>query len=173
LAEGLWATGNHEARLLAGIICPVETVDEELAEAWVADFDSWDICDLVMDLFCRSDFGWRKAVEWCGRPEEFVRRTGFGMFAWFAVRDKAASNAKFVRTCFPRIRKHAEDERNFVKKAVNWALRNIGKRNRALNAKAIDVARTLADRGNSTARWIGKDALRELTSEKVQARLKA
>ncbi len=171
LAEQLWATGNHEARLLAGFICPVESVDEELAEAWVADFDSWDLCDQVMDLFASSDFGWKKAVEWCGRDEEFVRRTGFAMFAGFAVHDKTAGNTKFIRTCFPQIRKHAGDERNFVKKAVNWALRNIGKRNEVLNAKAIEVARALAERQSASARWIGHDALRELTSEKIQKRL--
>jgi 3-methyladenine DNA glycosylase AlkD len=148
-------------------------VDEGLAEAWVADFDSWDICDQVMDLFAASDFGWKKAVEWCGREQEFVRRTGFGMFAWFAVHDKAACNTKFVRTCLPQIRKHAGDERNFVKKAVNWALRNIGKRNQVLNARAIDVARSLAQRDSAAARWIGRDALRELTCEKVQKRLAA
>lgn len=173
LAEQLWATGNHEARLLAGFICPVDSVDEKLAEAWVADFDSWDICDQVMDLFAASDFGWKKAVEWCGREEEFVRRTGFGMFAWFAVHDRAAGNTKFIRTCLPQIREHACDQRNFVKKAVNWALRNIGKRNQVLNARAIEVACALAGRDSASARWIARDALRELTSEKVQQRLTA
>ena len=172
LAEELWATEIHEARILAGMICPVGEVDEALAERWVAQFDSWDICDQVMDLFAASDIGWQLAVRWCDRPEEFVRRTGFGMFCWFAVYDKTASNTKFVRTCFPKIRKHADDERNFVKKAVNWALRNIGKRNLVLNEKAIALAEKLLADDNKTTRWIGKDALRELTSEKIQKRLR-
>ena len=171
LATALWATGVHEARLLAGYVCPPEDADEALAEAWVADFNTWDLCDQVMDLFCKASFGWKKAVEWTGRPEEFVRRTGFAMFCWFAVHDKGASDAKFVRTCFPLIRRHAADERNFVKKAVNWALRNIGKRNAALHEKAIALAEELAASDNKTERWIGKDALRELKSDPVRKRI--
>ena len=150
----------------------VADVDEALAERWVADFDSWDICDQVMDLFAASDIGWQLAARWCDRPEEFVRRTGFGMFCWFAVHDKGAGNTKFVRTCFPRIRKYADDERNFVKKAVNWALRNVGKRNLVLNEKAIALAERLSSSDNRVTRWIGKDALRELTSERIQKRLR-
>lgn len=171
LAEDLWATGIHEARILAGMVCPVEEADEKLAERWVADFDAWDICDQVMDLFAQAPFGWKIAIQWCDRPEEFVRRTGFGMFCWFAVHDKKASDTKFIRTCFPLIRKHAGDERNFVKKAVNWALRNIGKRNLPLNAKAVTLAEELSASNDKTTRWIGKDALRELTSENVRKRL--
>jgi 3-methyladenine DNA glycosylase AlkD len=171
MAEALWGTGIHEARLLAGMICPPDEADEALAEKWIMDFDSWDICDLVMDLFASTSFGWKIAVEWCHRPEEFVRRTGFGMFCWFAVHDRDASNTKFIRVCFPLIRKYATDDRNFVRKAVNWALRNIGKRNMHLNEKAIGLATGLSESKNKTARWVGKDALKELTSEKVLKRV--
>lgn len=172
LAIELWGTGIHEARLLAGYVCPSEDLTQEIAEKWVADFDSWDLCDQVMDVICEADFGWQKSVEWCDRPQEFVRRTGFAMFCYFAVHDKKADDEKFLSVCFPLIEKHCEDERNFVKKAVNWALRNIGKRNLNLNKEAVKLAESLLERNNKTASWIARDAIRELTSEKILARLK-
>jgi 3-methyladenine DNA glycosylase AlkD len=171
LALALWQTGVHEARILAGIIADPAQVDEALLENWVADFDSWDICDQVSDLFSRSRYGYAKAREWADRPEEFVKRTAFVIMAHLAVYDKAAPDEKLAQF-FPIIAQHADDARNFVKKAVNWALRNIGKRNCALNRRAIAVAEDIRCQDSRPARWIAADALRELTSEKVQKRLK-
>ncbi len=130
------------------------------------------MCDQIAGLFAASALGWEKAVSWCERSEEFVKRTGFAMLCWFAVHDKAASDTTFIDTCLPLIEKHADDERNFVKKTVNWALRNIGKRNLKLNKKASFLAEKLSQAQHKTKKWIGKDALRELRSEKIQKRLK-
>jgi len=140
-------------------------------ENWVANFDSWDICDQVCSsLFDRTPYATRKAVEWCVREEEFVKRAGFVLMACLAVHDKKASNALF-ESFMPHIQKGAIDERNFVKKAVNWSLRQIGKRNQSLNFQAIQTAREIAKLDSRAARWIAADALRELTSDKTQSRL--
>jgi len=185
LALALWATGNHEARLLACFVDDPAAVTEQQTEAWASDFDSWDICDqATTSLFDLTEHAWTKAAAWAKRDEEWVKRGGFALMAGLAVHDKAASDRVFVKL-LPLIERAASDERNFVKKAVNWALRNIGKRNRALNKAAIACAekiRTAAnkcasgdrggDPGARSARWVAADALRELTSEKVQARLK-
>jgi 3-methyladenine DNA glycosylase AlkD len=186
LALALWRTGNHEARLLACFVDDPALVTEPQLEAWAASFDSWDICDqATTSLFDLTPFGWPKAVEWAARSEEWVKRAGFALMAGLAVHDKTAPDKAFL-ALLPVIERGAFDERNFVKKAVNWALRNIGKRNRALNAAAIACAERIRDAANEraagprggdpktrAARWVAADALRELTSEKRQARLKS
>ncbi len=186
LAQALWATGNHEARLLACFIDDPARLSAEQMESWAKDFDSWDICDqATTSLFDLSPLAWPKAKEWAGRDGEWVKRAGFSTLAGLAVHDKAAADRDFERL-FPLIELGAFDERNFVKKAVNWALRNIGKRNRALNSAALACAERIrmeADRRAGgprggdpkarAARWVAADAVRELGSEKVRARLKA
>jgi 3-methyladenine DNA glycosylase AlkD len=172
LAQALWNTEMHEARILASMIDDPKRVCEAQMEAWVKDFNSWDLCDQVCgNLFDKTELAFDKAVEWAGREEEYVKRAGFAIIAWAAFHVKTAPDSVF-EDYFPIIAREATDERNFVKKAVNWALRNIGKRNLALNAKAIEAARDIEQIEDKTAQWIAKDALRELTSEKVQERLK-
>jgi 3-methyladenine DNA glycosylase AlkD len=172
LALALWQSGIHEARLLASMIDDVRQVGEAQMEAWVQDFDSWDICDQVCgNLFDRTLFAYGKAQEWSARSEEFVKRAGFVLMAGLAVHDKQASNTAF-EPFFPILKREACDERNFVKKAVNWALRGLGKRNRSLNRTAIQTAREIQELNCKAARWIAADALRELTSEKIQSKLK-
>ncbi|RPJ74246.1 MAG: DNA alkylation repair protein [Acidobacteria bacterium] len=184
LALALWDTGNHEARLLACFVDDPARVSERQLEAWVRGFDSWDICDqATTSLFDQTPFGWKKAVEWAGRDGEWVKRAGFALMAGLAVHDKAAGDEAFLRL-LPVIERGAFDERNFVRKAVNWALRNIGKRNPALHAAAVACAERIraeanaqagGERGGSpatrAARWVAADALRKLTSAKTRARL--
>ncbi len=186
LALALWATGNHEARLLACFVDDPEAVTGEQLEAWASGFDSWDICDqATTSLFDRTRHAWTKAAEWARRGEEWVKRGGFALMAGLAVHDKKADDDAFLRL-LPLVERGARDERNFVKKAVNWALRNIGKRNRTLNAAAIACAERMAaaaleaaggkrggDAGIRAARWVAADALRELRSEKLQRRFTA
>jgi 3-methyladenine DNA glycosylase AlkD len=172
LAQDLWNTGIHEARLLAVFIDEPKKVSEVQMESWVRDIDSWDVCDLgCSNLFDKTPFAWDKAVEWSEREGEFVKRCGFVLMCSLAVHDKKAEDAKFEKF-FPIIKREATDERNFVRKAVNWALRQIGKRNLPLNKKAIKVAKEIKDIDSKAARYIASDALRELESEKVQERLK-
>lgn len=185
LALELWATGNHEARLLACYVDDPAAVTPDQMESWASDFDSWDICDQAStSLFDLSAHAWPKARSWATRQEPWVKRAGFALMAGLAVHDKTASDQAFLKL-MPLIEKGASDDRNFVKKAVNWALRNIGKRNQALNAAAIACAEKLRDNANKraagerggdaaarAARWVASDALRELTSDKSQARLK-
>jgi 3-methyladenine DNA glycosylase AlkD len=185
LALALWATGNHEARLLACFVDDPALVSDQQFEAWARDFDSWDICDqATTSLFDLTKHAWSKAVKWARRDQEWVKRAGFALMAGLAVHDKSAGNRAFLRL-LPVIERGASDERNFVKKAVNWALRNIGKRNRVLNAAAIACAERIRSAANQraggerggdpaarSARWVANDALRELSSAKVQARLK-
>ena len=184
LALALWRSGNHEARLLAAFVDEPARVDAAQMERWAADFDSWDVCDEVTtDLFDQTPLAWAKAAEWATRSEEFVKRAGFALMAGLAVHDKAAGDEAFLGL-FAAIERGAFDERNFVRKAVNWALRNIGKRDRVLHEAAIDCAlriREAADRraggprggdpAARAARWVATDALRELRSAKVTARL--
>jgi 3-methyladenine DNA glycosylase AlkD len=171
LALELWASGIHEARLLACIIDRPEMVTEEQLESWAGDFDSWDVCDVCCGhLFDRTSAAYCKALEWSEREEEFVKRAGFALMAALSVHDKKASDDAFIRF-LPIIKKHATDERNYVKKAVNWALRQIGKRNPNLNEMAIRTAEEIKQLDSKSARWIGSDAIRELTGEKVQKRL--
>lgn len=172
LAEQLWETGVREARLLAGYVADPETVSEETIETWAADFNSWDIVDQVADAIWLSPFGPKKAKQWSKRTEEFVKRAAFVIMAGRAAQVKEATDAE-LEAYLPIIAREATDERNYVKKAVNWALRNIGKRNAVLNRKAIAAAKQIAKSEDKTAQWIAKDALKELNSEKVQARVKA
>jgi 3-methyladenine DNA glycosylase AlkD len=171
VAAGLWASGIHEARLLAGMVDDPSAVTEEQMEAWAADFDSWDVVDgTVSGLFDKTPFAWSKAVEWSSREEEFVKRAAFAMMAALAVHDKQAPDAAFD-TLLPIIEREAGDPRNFVRKAVNWALRQIGKRNGALNAAAISTAERIHATGPRPAKWVASDALLELRSDVVQQRL--
>jgi 3-methyladenine DNA glycosylase AlkD len=162
LALDLWRSGIHEARILASMIADPHRVSPEHMEAWVNDFDSWDICDQVCgNLFDKTPYAYHKAVEWSHREQEFVRRAGFVLMAELAVHDKRASDEAFL-PFFPLIKQYAVDERNFVKKAVNWALRQIGKRNSHLRAVAVDWAHAIKQLDSRAARWIANDALREL-----------
>lgn len=172
LAEQLWKSGIHEARLLAGMIDDPKVVTEEQLERWVKDFYSWDMCDQCCSkLFDKTGFAYRKAVEWSRREEEFVKRAGFVLMACFDVHDKKAKDKQFEKL-FPIIKSEATDDRKFVKKAVNWALRQIGKRNFKLNRMAIKTAEEIIKIDSKSARWIATDALRELGSQTVQRRLK-
>jgi 3-methyladenine DNA glycosylase AlkD len=171
LALELWRSGYQEARILAALIDDPVAVTDQQMEAWVKDFDSWDVCDQVcMNLFDRVPFVSRKIKEWSTRPEEFVKRAAFSLIACVAWHDKGASNED-ISTFLPIIKEGATDERNFVKKAVNWALRHIGKRNIKLNKQALKAAREIQQMDSKPARWIAADAIRELESEKVQQRL--
>lgn len=171
LALGLWDTGIHEARLLAGFIDDPLLVTEAQTEKWAAEFDSWDICDQVCsNLFDRTPFAVKKASEWSKREEEFVKRASFVLMAAMAVHDKEADDKHFVS--FLRIiERESTDDRNFVRKAVNWALRQIGKRNLQLNKAAIGSAKKIGKRESKAAKWIASDALKELTGEGVARRL--
>jgi 3-methyladenine DNA glycosylase AlkD len=172
LALGLWDTGIDEARLVATMVDDPTSVTEDQMEAWVADLDSWDLCDgLCGNLFDRTPYAYAKAVEWSARQEEFVKRAGFAMMAELAVHDKTAPDESFA-ALLPVIEREAPDRRNFVRKAVNWALREIGKRNLALNEAAVATARRILQQGPRAARWVASDALRELTGEPVQRRLR-
>ncbi len=173
LAQQLWASGIHEARILASMVDDPEMVTEEQMESWVQDFDSWDVCDqCCMNLFEKTGFAYQKANEWSSNDREFTKRTAFVLIARLAVSDKKADDDLF-ESFFPLIKREAGDNRNFVKKAVNWALRQIGKRNLNLNRKAIQVAEDIQRTDSKSARWIAADALRELTSPAVQERLHA
>ena len=172
LAERLWESGLHEARLLATMIGDPRRMSEAALDAWAGDFESWDICDgACVNLFRKTPFAHARAVAWAGRDEPFVKRAGFALMATLAVHDKRAEDAVFL-AYLPIVATAASDDRNFVKKAVNWALRQIGKRNRALNAAAVACAEGLAESKSTAARWVARDALRELQNEKVRARLK-
>ena len=171
LAAALWETGWYEARMLTSFVDDPALVTSAQMDAWVRDFDNWGICDtLCFNLFDRTPHAWRKVGQWCKQEEEFVKRTGFALLWSLTVHDKAASDDQFIQGLVFILR-GASDERHFVKKAVNMALRAIGKRNQALNAAAVIVARRLADSPEPAARWVGKDALRELTSPSVTRRL--
>lgn len=173
LAEELWASGIHEARILAGMVDDPKAVTEAQLERWVADFDSWDLCDqCCSNLFDRTPLAYQKVFEWSERQEEFVKRAAFALMAALAVHDEKAEDDAFIQF-LPIIQREATDERNYVKKAVNWTLRQIGKRNLHLNARAIETAEAIHEIDARAARWIASDALRELTGEKVQARLRA
>ncbi len=171
LALALWKTEIHEARILASMVDDPGQVSAAQMDAWAADFDSWDVCDQVCsNLFDRTPFAYDKALEWSGRPEAFVKRAAFSLMAALSVHDKQAPDSKF-KPFLPVIMRESGDDRNFVKKAVNWALRQIGKRSRDLNQKAIGTAEEILQLGTGAGRWIAVDALRELRGEKVQRRL--
>jgi 3-methyladenine DNA glycosylase AlkD len=172
LALKLWQTGIAEARILAAMIDDPSKVTEEQMEDWVKDINSWDVCDQVcMNLFEKTPFVWNKIIDWSLRKEEFVNRTAFSLIACLACHDKKVEDEKF-KELFPVIIQGAIDERNFVKKAVNWALRSIGKRNQNLNMAAITTTEEIRRLDSKAARWIATDAIRELESEAVQRRLK-
>ena len=171
LATGLWKTGIAEARIVASMVGDPVKLTEEQMEDWVKDFDSWDVCDQVcMNLFDKSSLAWKKVVDWSVRDEEFVKRAAFALIACLAWHDKKAEDQKFI-DLLPVIKQASTDDRNFVKKAVNWALRHIGKRNRNLNKAALDAAAEIRQIDSKAARWIAADAIRELESEAVQKRL--
>ncbi len=171
IAEELWQSGLHEARILAALVAEPAACGPALLERWVKDLDSWDVTDqFCLNLVRRTAQPYSRIHTWCARPETFVRRAGFALVACLAVHDKSAPDRRFLRL-LSVIEAAADDDRNFVKKAVNWALRQIGKRNAALNLAAIACAEGLASRPERPARWIGRDALRELTSQKIQSRL--
>ncbi|MCK5026085.1 MAG: DNA alkylation repair protein [Nanoarchaeota archaeon] len=171
LVEDLWNTGIHEARIIACLIDEPDKVTEKQMEKWVKDFNSWDICDQCCNnLFRKTRFAHQKAVEWSSREEEFVKRAGFVMMAVLAVHDKKSEDNVFLK--FLEIaKKESTDERNFVKKAVNWAIRQIGKRNELLNQKATAICHQIEKKDSKSSKWIAKDALRELNSEEVKKRL--
>jgi 3-methyladenine DNA glycosylase AlkD len=167
----LWETGIHDARLLGMLISDPQKVTSGQMERWVRDFDNWDVCDgTCCHLFVDAKPAWAKAFAWSTRKKEFEKRAGFALAAFLAVHDKAADDALFHK-CLDTIEREAWDERNFVRKAVNWALRNIGKRNQRLNRAAIACAERIQQGGKRAGRWIAADALRELKSEAVQTRL--
>ncbi|MCP4149957.1 MAG: DNA alkylation repair protein [bacterium] len=171
LALQLWEIDTRETRILAAMIAEPEKTDHLLVEKWTLSFDYWEICDqCVMNLFEKLPFAWETAVEYSSREEEFVKRTGFVIMARLAVSDKKAGENCFD-PFFPLILKESTDERNMVKKAVNWALRQIGKRNIPLNHKAIALGQKIRALPDKCARWIAADALRELQSDAVQNRL--
>ena len=172
LALELWSTGIDEARIVAGMIADPKKLTADQMDDWVRGFNSWDVCDQVcMNLFDKSPLAWGKIYDWSIREEEFVKRAAFALIACLAWHDKTMHDEKFIEL-LPVIVQGATDSRNFVKKAVNWALRHIGKRNLYLNQAAIDTAKVIQQLDSKAARWIASDAIRELESEAVRARLK-
>jgi len=172
LAQQLWESGIHDAQILATIIDDPKMVTEAQMESWANDFNSWDICDqCCSNLFGRTVFAHQKVKEWSANDREFVKRAGFVLMAQLVVKEKKAADETFLEF-LPIIKREAGDERNFVKKAVNWALRQIGKRNLNLNKKAIETAEEIQTINSRGARWIARDALRELRSEAVQRRVR-
>lgn len=165
LALELWQSNIYEARILACDIDDPDLVTEKQMDAWVSDFDSWAACDACCGhLFDRTNFAYKKAKEWSKRKEEYIKRAGFAMMACLAVHDKKAKDEDLLKF-FPLIKKGSIDERNFVHKAVNWALRQIGKRNLNLNKKAIGLAEEIQKIDSKSAKWIAADALRELKNK--------
>ncbi|MBN1549205.1 DNA alkylation repair protein [Candidatus Babeliales bacterium] len=171
LAQKLWDTKVHEARLLATMVAEADKFTNKELERWLKGLDSWDVCDQAcLNVFWKMPDVYNKALLWSSRDEEFIRRAGFALMAVLAVKDKEASDEKFI----PFLRAvllHADDDRNFVKKAVNWALRQVGKRNALLHSRAVSVARELKSAVEKPTRWIGADAMRELQSDAVKQRL--
>jgi 3-methyladenine DNA glycosylase AlkD len=171
LARELWQSGIHEARILASMIDEPALVTAEQMNLWAKDFDSWDLCDQCCNnLFYKTSFAYQKAFEWSSGKSEFVKRAGFVMIAALSVHDKKAGDDKFEKF-LPVIKRESADDRVYVKKAVNWALRQIGKRNMSLNKKAMNAANEILRIDSKTAKWIASDAIRELASRKIQERL--
>ena len=170
LAAALWRTGLYEARMLVSFVGDPARLTSAQMDRWCRDFDNWGICDtLCFKLFDQTPHAWAKVADWGDRPEEFVKRAAFALLASLALHDKNAGDAQFLET-LPLIERAATDERNFVKKGVNWALRSIGRRNATLNAAAVTLARRLAASPHAAPRWVGKDALREFTKLAVKKR---
>jgi len=171
IAQQLWETGIHEAKILASMIDDPKMITEKQMEKWVKDFDSWDVCDQVcMNLFDKTSFAYDKVIEWSKRDEEFIKRAGFALIASMAVHNKKTKDEDFIKL-LSIIERESIDDRNFVKKAVNWALRQIGKRNLNLNKEVIKTAKEIQKIDSKSAKWIANDAIRELTNEKIQKRL--
>jgi 3-methyladenine DNA glycosylase AlkD len=171
LALELWKTEIHEARIIAYLIDNPKEITEKQMDSWVKDFDNWAICDGTCGhLFSRSEFAYKKVLEWSNREEEFIKRAGICLIAWLTVHDKKASDEK-IAEFLPILEKKSDDERNFIKKAVNWSLRQIGKRSFYLNKLAIESAEKIKAQNTKSARWIAADALRELQNEKTHERL--
>jgi len=172
LAQALWDSGIHEARILASFIDDPQLVTEQQMEEWVKQFDSWDVCDQVCgNLFDKTNYAYSKAHEWSKNEREFIKRAGFVLMADLAIHDKDANDDDFIRF-LEVIKENSTDERNFVKKAVNWALRQIGKRNIVLNKKAIDTAKEIQKIESKSAKWIAQNAIKELTSNTIEERFK-
>ena len=171
LAQQLWVSDIRETRILASMIDDPRIVTEEQMESWVKNFDYWEICDqCCQNLFGKTKFAYQKAIEWSSSDKEFIKRAGFVLMARLAVGDKKADDKQF-EIFLPIIKKEATDGRDYVKKAVNWALRQIGKRNLNLNGRAIEIAKEIQKTDSKSAKWIASDAIRELTSKAVQERL--
>jgi 3-methyladenine DNA glycosylase AlkD len=171
LASQLWNSGIHEARILASLVDNPKEVTEEQMELWVKDFDSWDVCDqCITNLFGKTKFAYQKAIEWSSREEEFVKRAGFLLMTRL-VHSSQKTSVSQVAELLSIIKREARDDRNFVKKAINWALRHIGKQDFQLNKLALATAKEIQKLESQSARWIGSDAIRELTGEAVQGRL--
>ncbi|MEJ2355975.1 MAG: DNA alkylation repair protein [candidate division WOR-3 bacterium] len=170
LALELWEEGIDETRILASMIGEEDKMTEDQAEKWVVDFNSWDVCDQVcMNLFKKLPFAEKKIKEWSKREEEFVKRGAFAIIACIAVYDKEKPDNEFIQF-LSQIKKAATDERNYVKKAVSWALRNIGKRNKNLNKEIVKFAKELEKTDSESARWIARDTLKDIQREKVRKR---
>ncbi len=173
LAAALWDTGWYEARMLTSFVDEPARVTPAQMDRWCRDFDNWGICDtLCFHLFDRTPHAWAKVAQWSDRRDEFVKRAAFALLASLAGHDKTSGDEPFAR-CLPLIERAASDERNFVKKGVSWALRGVGRRSPALNAAAVTVARRLSASPEAAARWVGKDALKDLTNPAVVRRLAA
>lgn len=173
LAAALWETGWYEARMLAAYVDVPSQVTPAQMDRWRRDFDNWGIVDTVcFVLFDRTPHAWSKVAPWCEKRDEFGKRAGFVLLACLAAHDKAAADAQFL-ALLPLVQRHAGDERNFVKKGISWALRMVGRRSAALNSAAVKMAKRLAEAPEPAARWVGKEALRELTSPAVTKRLAA
>ncbi len=171
LALRLWDSGIREAQILATLVDDPRHVTPEQMEEWAQQFHSWDVVDAACcNLFDRTQYRYTKAVEWAGREEEFVKRAGFSLMAGIAVHDRKAANQELI-DLLPIIQRESCDRRNFVRKAVNWALRQIGKRNIELNRAAIETGERIADMECRGAHWVASDALKELQSPQVQRRL--
>ncbi len=169
LAEALWQTGVYEGRMLAAFVADPAKVTPAEMDRWVKTFDNWGICDTVcFKLWDQSPHAWKKAAQWARSPREYIRRTGFVLMACLALHEKNAGDEPFAKF-LPLIEKGATDDRNFVKKGVSWALRSIGRRRAGLRKASVAVARRLAESDDAAARWVGKDALRDLAKGKTKA----
>ena len=171
-ALDLWKTGYADAKITAALIDEPEKVTETQMEEWVIGIDSWDVCDQIcMNLFDKTTYAWKKIIDWSERNEEFVKRTAFSLLACLACHHKYADDNKFIEY-FPLIKKNASDDRNYVKKAVSWSLRHIGKRNLNLHKAALKLADEIKQIDSKSAKWIGSDVVRDLNSDSTLRRLK-
>jgi len=172
LAIQLWETGIPEARILASMVDEPDKLSEAQMEDWVKSINSWDVCDqMCQNLFEKSPLAWKKVMDWSKREEEFTKRAAYALLACLAWHDKDAKDVEFIKL-LPVVKRGATDKRNFVKKAVSWALRNIGKRNLNLNKAAMRTAKEMLQIDSSTARWVASDAMKQLSSAPVQRRLR-